>query len=164
MKQQDVRTIARNHHIKPDRSSKGEPIRKIQRKEGNFDCFASEASDHCDQHHGATTASIWRRHSAISCNRNLTGEKHDICTVTATGQRAGSQQIRVVQIANAADPRHPGPPGHRPLLLHRETLQLHGKLRMVPELPQAACGMAALSSILFMNHRSKENAPSGRFL
>lgn len=55
MKLQDVRTIARNHHLKPDGSSKAELIRKIQRKEGNFECFASEASDHCDQHY-----CLWR--------------------------------------------------------------------------------------------------------
>lgn len=50
MKLQDVRTIARNHHLKPDGSSKAELIRKIQRKEGNLDCFSSTGRNYCDQH------------------------------------------------------------------------------------------------------------------
>ncbi len=49
MKLQDVRTIARNLRLKPDGSTKAELIRKIQRKEGNFDCFSSATRDCCDQ-------------------------------------------------------------------------------------------------------------------
>lgn len=50
MKLQDVRTIARNHRLKPDGSSKAELIRKIQRKEGNLECFSGAGRDYCDQH------------------------------------------------------------------------------------------------------------------
>jgi hypothetical protein len=53
MKLQDVRTIARNHKLKPDGSTKAELIRKIQRKEGNIECFGSTSN--CDQH-----ACLWR--------------------------------------------------------------------------------------------------------
>jgi hypothetical protein len=55
MKLQDVRTIARNLRLKPDGSTKAELIRKIQRKEGNFDCFSSAIHGGCDQHH-----CLWR--------------------------------------------------------------------------------------------------------
>lgn len=55
MKLQDVRSIARNHHLGPDGSTKAELIRKIQREEGNFDCFSSARHGYCDQHN-----CLWR--------------------------------------------------------------------------------------------------------
>lgn len=50
MKLQDVRTIARNLRLKPDGSTKAELIRKIQRREGNFECFSSASGGCCDQY------------------------------------------------------------------------------------------------------------------
>lgn len=62
MKLQDVRTIARNHRLKPDGSTKAELIRKIQREEGNFDCFSSATRGHCDQH-----LCLWRNDCLDTC-------------------------------------------------------------------------------------------------
>lgn len=49
MKLQELRTIARRHHIKPEGRSKIDLVHAIQRLEGNFDCFASADSHECDQ-------------------------------------------------------------------------------------------------------------------
>lgn len=49
MKMEEVRGIARSHHIKPGHLSKLELIRTIQSGEGNFDCFATAYSGDCDQ-------------------------------------------------------------------------------------------------------------------
>ena len=61
MKLQDVRTIAREHHLKPDGSTKAELIRKIQRKEGNFDCFSSACHGYCDQN-----KCLWRNDCLVN--------------------------------------------------------------------------------------------------
>lgn len=45
----EIRTIARHHGLKTGRSGKIDLIQAIQREEGNFDCFASATSQHCDQ-------------------------------------------------------------------------------------------------------------------
>jgi hypothetical protein len=49
MKMEEVRGIAKSHHIKPGHLSKLELIRTIQSEEGNFDCFATAHSGDCDQ-------------------------------------------------------------------------------------------------------------------
>lgn len=49
MKMEQIRSIAKSHHIKPARLSKTELIKSIQSEEGNFDCFASASSGECDQ-------------------------------------------------------------------------------------------------------------------
>lgn len=46
----------RQHDINPRGLSKQELIRKIQREEGNFDCFASATAGECDQ-----TMCSWRK-------------------------------------------------------------------------------------------------------
>ena len=49
MKTDDIRNLAKNLDIKPGKLNKTELVRSIQRKEGNFDCFASAANGDCDQ-------------------------------------------------------------------------------------------------------------------
>lgn len=49
LKQQEVRNIAKKYHIKASGLSETELIRKIQRAEGNFDCFATASNGECDQ-------------------------------------------------------------------------------------------------------------------
>lgn len=46
---QQLRTIALHHQIDADGLSKTEIIHKLQRLEGNFDCFASATDGECDQ-------------------------------------------------------------------------------------------------------------------
>ena len=48
MKMSEVRTLAKSLGINTFGKSKVDLIKEIQRKQGNFDCFAS-ASDYCDQ-------------------------------------------------------------------------------------------------------------------
>ena len=55
MKMEEIRSIAKSHHIKPDHLSKAELIKTIQIEEGNFDCFATACSGECDQ-----VNCIWR--------------------------------------------------------------------------------------------------------
>jgi hypothetical protein len=55
MKIEEIRSIAKSHHIKPARLSKVELIKSIQSEEGNFDCFATASSGECDQF-----GCIWR--------------------------------------------------------------------------------------------------------
>lgn len=40
MKTQEIRHIARQHGLNPARLDKADSIRAIQRRAGNFDCFA----------------------------------------------------------------------------------------------------------------------------
>jgi hypothetical protein len=56
MKMEEIRSIAKRHHIKPAHLSKVDLVRSIQSKEGNFDCFATAASGECDQY-----GCIWRK-------------------------------------------------------------------------------------------------------
>jgi len=46
---QQLRTIAQQHQIDAAGLSKTEIIHKLQRQEGNFDCFASATDGECDQ-------------------------------------------------------------------------------------------------------------------
>ena len=55
MKMEEIRGIAKSHHIKPDHLSKVELIKMIQSEEGNFDCFATASNGECDQ-----VNCIWR--------------------------------------------------------------------------------------------------------
>jgi hypothetical protein len=55
MKMEEIRSIAKSHHIKPAHLSKVELIKSIQSEEGNFDCFATASSGECDQ-----VGCIWR--------------------------------------------------------------------------------------------------------
>ncbi len=48
MKMQEVRAIAKNLGINSFGMTKAELIKEIQRKQGNFDCYAT-AGDYCDQ-------------------------------------------------------------------------------------------------------------------
>ncbi len=49
MKIQRIREIARHQGLDPGKAEKVELIRTIQRKEGNFDCFAAAHEGVCDQ-------------------------------------------------------------------------------------------------------------------
>lgn len=49
MKLQDIRSIAKQHHINSGGLSKNDLIREIQRQEGNFDCFGTACSGECNQ-------------------------------------------------------------------------------------------------------------------
>lgn len=55
MKIQRIREIAREHGLNPGKAEKAEVIRAIQRREGNFDCFATACDSVCDQ-----TGCLWR--------------------------------------------------------------------------------------------------------
>jgi hypothetical protein len=49
MNMQEIRAIAREWQISPGRYRKVELVRRIQRSEGNFDCFATASQQVCDQ-------------------------------------------------------------------------------------------------------------------
>lgn len=49
MKLQEIRSIAKQHHINSGGLSKGDLIHEIQRREGNFDCFGTACSGECNQ-------------------------------------------------------------------------------------------------------------------
>ena len=49
MKLEEIRTIAKSHHINPSKLSKGDLVKSIQAAEGNFACFATAYSGECDQ-------------------------------------------------------------------------------------------------------------------
>ncbi|NIR61319.1 MAG: SAP domain-containing protein [Gammaproteobacteria bacterium] len=49
MNLQDIRTRARERGIAPGRLTKVGLVRAIQRREGNFDCFATARDGVCDQ-------------------------------------------------------------------------------------------------------------------
>ena len=49
MKIQKIREFARHQGLEPGKAEKVELIRAIQRKEGNFDCFATAHEGVCDQ-------------------------------------------------------------------------------------------------------------------
>ena len=55
MHMQEIREIAKVHGIKTAKLSKESVIKQIQRKEGNFDCFATAVDRQCDQ-----TGCLWR--------------------------------------------------------------------------------------------------------
>ncbi len=49
MKMQDIRKIAQQNGLKTSKLNKTLLVKKIQSKEGNFDCFASVSNGYCDQ-------------------------------------------------------------------------------------------------------------------
>lgn len=55
MTSRELKRLARLHQIDPRGLSEAELIRCIQRREGNFDCFASAVEGVCDQ-----TMCLWR--------------------------------------------------------------------------------------------------------
>lgn len=55
MNMTEVRTYARSFGIIPGPMRKGELIRTIQLREGNFDCFGTATDGICDQ-----TRCLWR--------------------------------------------------------------------------------------------------------
>ena len=56
MKLQEMREIAKRLGLaKADSLKKVQLVREIQRREGNFDCFATAHDGHCDQ-----SACVWR--------------------------------------------------------------------------------------------------------
>jgi hypothetical protein len=52
---QKVRKLARTQGLSPGKFQKIELIRMIQRREGNFDCFATAVNGYCDQ-----SGCLWR--------------------------------------------------------------------------------------------------------
>lgn len=56
MKLQDIRTIAQDLKLKHSGASKKNLIHLIQRREGNFDCYATASLGVCDQ-----SACLWRK-------------------------------------------------------------------------------------------------------
>ncbi len=55
MKIQKIREIACDQGLVPGKAEKVELIRMIQRREGNFDCFATAGGGACDQ-----SGCLWR--------------------------------------------------------------------------------------------------------
>jgi hypothetical protein len=49
MNMQEIRTIAKSRKIDPAGLAKIDIIHKLQREEGNFDCFATAYDGVCDQ-------------------------------------------------------------------------------------------------------------------
>jgi len=49
MNMQEIRTVARDLGVSPGRATKAELVHRIQRAEGNFDCFATATLGICDQ-------------------------------------------------------------------------------------------------------------------
>lgn len=49
MNMQEIRAIAKNHKIEIAGLSKIDIIHKLQRDEGNFDCYGSACDGVCDQ-------------------------------------------------------------------------------------------------------------------
>ena len=49
MRLEEIRRIAKSHHINPGNLSKNQLIKSIQCDEGNFDCFATAYDGVCDQ-------------------------------------------------------------------------------------------------------------------
>lgn len=49
MNMQEVRAIAKSHHIDAEGMPKIDIIHTLQREEGNFDCFATAYDGVCDQ-------------------------------------------------------------------------------------------------------------------
>ena len=56
MNMQEVKNFAIKRGVNPGKLNKVTLIRAIQRKEGNFDCFATAISGFCDQ-----DTCLWRR-------------------------------------------------------------------------------------------------------
>jgi len=50
MNMNQVRAMAKSKGVKVGGVSKAEAIRRIQRQEGNFDCFATAQNGECDQY------------------------------------------------------------------------------------------------------------------
>ncbi len=55
MNMQEIKSIAKNHGVKPGKLSKVALVKTIQLAEGNFDCFATAYAGDCDQ-----VQCIWR--------------------------------------------------------------------------------------------------------
>ncbi len=51
MNVKEIYALAKNRGIKPGKLNKVNLVRFIQRKEGNFDCFATAYAGDCDQGH-----------------------------------------------------------------------------------------------------------------
>ena len=49
MQIQEIRTLARDKGVRPGHLGKVALVRTIQRREGNFDCFATAYGGVCDQ-------------------------------------------------------------------------------------------------------------------
>lgn len=62
MNMQQLRDIAKQRGVTPGKLGKAELVRRLQREEGNFDCFARAYDGYCDQY-----GCLWREdHLALS--------------------------------------------------------------------------------------------------
>jgi len=64
MQMQQIRTIAKEYGINTGKTTKVNLIRKIQQVEGNYECFATAASDECDQ-----LGCLWRKDCLSAAKR-----------------------------------------------------------------------------------------------
>jgi len=55
MKMEEIKAIARKHHIKSGKATKSNLVRLIQQAEGNSPCFDSNSSKECGQN-----SCLWR--------------------------------------------------------------------------------------------------------
>ena len=49
MKIDEIKGIAKQHNLKPDKANKSELVRAIQQAEGNLPCFGSNSANACGQ-------------------------------------------------------------------------------------------------------------------
>ncbi len=68
MNMADVRSYARSRGVVPGSMRKGELIRTIQRREGNFDCFGTATAGICDQIH-----CLWRSDCFLAARKKDAG-------------------------------------------------------------------------------------------
>ncbi len=59
MKMEEIKTIAKQHDIKPGKMKKGELVRAIQEAEANTPCFDTAQAGSCDQQ-----SCLWREDCA----------------------------------------------------------------------------------------------------
>ncbi len=64
MNLQEIRQLARNQGLKPNKLSKLDLVRQIQLNEGNFDCFATAYDQVCDQY-----GCLWRKDCFAAAKR-----------------------------------------------------------------------------------------------
>ena len=56
MNVQEIRDIAKQRGVKPGKLAKVQLVKAIQKKEGNFECFATAIDGICDQN-----GCLWRK-------------------------------------------------------------------------------------------------------
>ncbi len=67
MNMQTVRKIAKEHGLKPEKMGKLDLVKRIQKQEGNFDCFGSAHDGYCDQDN-----CLWKMDCLTSSTQRVT--------------------------------------------------------------------------------------------